>query len=167
MREFRIAALVVVVAMLGFLNVSRQAVAYDRDKSIKANLSGYEEVPTLSSPGSGQLRGHISGDDSSIAYELSYQDLEGTPLAAHIHLGARGTNGGVAAFLCGGGGKPPCPPAGSVSGTIVAADVIGPAGQGIAPGEFEEFLKAIRAGATYANVHTSLRPGGEIRGQID
>jgi hypothetical protein len=54
-----------------------------------------------------------------------------------------------------------------VSGTITSADVIGPAGQGIAPGEFDELVRALREGATYANVHTTLYPGGEIRGQID
>ena len=32
--------------------------------------------------------------------------------------------------------------------------------------EFAELVKAIRAGLTYANVHTSKFPGGEIRGQI-
>lgn len=56
--------------------------------------------------------------------------------AAHIHLGARATTGGVSAFLCG-GGKPSCPPTGgTVTGTITRADVIGPASQGIEPGEF-------------------------------
>jgi CHRD domain len=44
--------------------------------------------------------------------------------------------------------------------------VIGPAGQGISAGQFDELVDAIRAGATYANVHTTLYPGGEIRGQI-
>ena len=41
-----------------------------------------------------------------------------------------------------------------------------PFGQGIAPGEFAEFVRAIRAGVTYANVHSSMFPGGEIRTQI-
>ena len=45
--------------------------------------------------------------------------------------------------------------------------MVGPAGQGLAPGEFDELVRAMRAGATYANVHTTLVPGGEIRGQID
>jgi len=53
-----------------------------------------------------------------------------------------------------------------VTGVIDAADVIGPAGQGIAPGEFNELVRAIRSGNTYANVHTNMYPGGEIRGQI-
>jgi hypothetical protein len=54
-----------------------------------------------------------------------------------------------------------------VSGVIDAADVIGPAGQGIEAGSFEELVRAMRGGVTYANVHTTPRwPGGEIRGQI-
>ena len=58
-------------------------------------------------------------------------------------------------FLCGGGGKPACPnsPA-TVTGTVNASNIIGPAGQGVAPGEFEEAITAMRDGAAYANVHT-------------
>jgi hypothetical protein len=87
--------------------------------------------------------------------------------ASHIHLGQKDVNGGVSVFFCGGGGRPACTPtSGSFTGTITAADVIGPAGQGIAPGEFAELLAALRAGETYVNVHTNKHPGGEIRGQI-
>ena len=86
----------------------------------------------------------------------------GTPSAAHIHIGSRATNGGVSAFLCA-----PCPQQGTVTGTITPADVVGPAGQGIGPGEFEKLVRAIRAGHAYANVHTARWPGGEIRGQIN
>jgi CHRD domain len=54
-----------------------------------------------------------------------------------------------------------------VARTITADDVIGPAGQGIAAGEFAELVDAIRSGVTYANVHTLPQfGGGEIRGQI-
>jgi hypothetical protein len=53
-----------------------------------------------------------------------------------------------------------------VQGTLHAADVIGPAAQGIDPGQFGELVRAIRAGATYANVHTEKYPGGEIRTQL-
>jgi hypothetical protein len=53
-----------------------------------------------------------------------------------------------------------------VSGTITPASVVGPAAQGIATGEFGELVRALRAGAAYANVHTTTFPAGEIRGQI-
>jgi len=44
--------------------------------------------------------------------------------------------------------------------------VIGPSSQGVAAGEFDELIRAIRAGATYVNVHSTLYPPGEIRAQI-
>ena len=54
-----------------------------------------------------------------------------------------------------------------MTGTIRPLNVLGPSGQGIDPGEFDELIRAMRAGATYANVHsTPNRAGGEIRGQI-
>jgi hypothetical protein len=53
-----------------------------------------------------------------------------------------------------------------VTGVIDAADIIGPESQGIEPGSFGEAVRAMRAGATYANVHSTRWPMGEIRGQI-
>jgi hypothetical protein len=158
----------ILVALVAALAVAASADADRGGRSMKADLSGFEEVPVVSTTGTGELLARIANDESSIDYTLSYQDLEGTTTsAAHIHLGQPAVNGGVIAFLCGGGGKPACPPtSGSVSGTITAADVIGPAGQGIAAGEFGELIAALRARATYANVHTDKHPGGEIRGRI-
>jgi hypothetical protein len=64
-------------------------------------------------------------------------------------------------------GTQTCPQSGSVSGTIAAADVqAAPTTQQLAAGEILEVVAAIRAGAAYANVHTDISPGGEIRGQI-
>ena len=94
---------------------------------------------------------------------------------AHIHFGARATSGGVSVWLC--ANNPPittapagtqaCPArSGTITGTIAAANVVGPAAQGIAPGEFAELVAAIRAGATYVNVHTATNPPGEMRGQL-
>jgi len=136
----------------------------------KARLDGFEEVPALSSPGSGSFAARVR--HGSIDYALSYQDLDSDVLQAHIHFGQHGVNGGVSAFLCtnlgnGTPGTPECPPSpGTVRGTITAEDVVGPAAQGIEPGEFAELLDAIAAGATYVNVHTVDRMPGEIRGQI-
>ena len=139
------------------------AVAGDGGKSqFKADtLTGYQEVAapgTISTVGSGTFEAQLDGD--TINYTLTYNDLEGgAVLVAHIHFGARGF---------GGGGKPACPasPA-TVTGTITAADILGPAGQGIEAGSFDEAVRAIRAGAVYANVHTTRWGGGEIRGQVN
>ncbi|HEY6566307.1 MAG TPA: CHRD domain-containing protein [Actinomycetota bacterium] len=133
--------------------------------AVKTVLVGYQEVPANSTTGNGSFEAELG--HKSIDYRLAYGHLEGgTVLFAHIHLGRTATNGGVAVFLCGGGGKPTCPQSGVVEGTIVPADVVGPSGQGIEPGEFRELVRAIRRNATYINVHTEAFPGGEIRGNL-
>jgi len=144
------------------------AVTADDTDQFRARLNSYEEVPSKSTTGIGRFRARLV-DGGTIAYELSYSNVEGSAFAAHIHFGQRHTNGGVSAFLCGGGGKDPCPPAGgTVTGTVKAADVIGPADQGIEANSFGELIRAMRAGAAYVNVHTNPRfPGGEIRGQVE
>jgi len=138
----------------------------DKGGKARATLSGYEETPSVSTVAKGKFRAEIDGD--SIDYRLTYTGIEGgTTLAAHIHFGQRHTAGGVSAFLCGGGDKPACPTTGgTVEGTIDAADVIGPAGQGILAGQLNELVRALRAGATYVNVHSTTFPAGEIRGQV-
>ena len=150
------ATAVLLVAALGGLSSAQT--------SASATLDGYNEVPAVSTTGGGQFTLQIVGD--TMRYRLEYSGLEGNVLAAHIHLGQEDVNGGIIAFLCGGGGKPDCPQSGVVRGQIVASDIIGPEGQGIAPGEFDEAVAAIEAGVTYANVHSDKHPGGEIRGQI-
>ena len=138
---------------------------------MKATLTGFEETPVaLSTPARGTFQATVDSD--SMTYTLSYDGFPTAVLQSHIHFGQRGTTGGVSIFLCsnlgnGPAGTPACPsPGGSVTRTVTAADVIGPAGQGIAAGEWDEIIAAIRAGFAYANVHSSAFPAGEIRGQI-
>jgi hypothetical protein len=137
-----------------------------RNGGFHAKLDSFQEVPlTLSTTGEGKFKAKLR--NGVVEYKLRYSGLEGGAAgAAHIHLGRPAVAGGVIAFLCGGGDKPACPPSGEVTGTIDPADVIGPAAQGIDPGEFDEFVRAMKAGATYVNVHTSQYTDGEIRGQI-
>ena len=142
--------------------------------NFKELLTGYEEVPSVSTGASGEFNAQIR-KDSTVDWELSYSNLEGTVQQAHIHLGQQGVNGGISVFLCSNLTTPapppgtqacPAPPA-TISGVFRASNVIGPAAQGIAPGQFDELIAAMRAGATYVNVHSSTWPGGEIRSQID
>lgn len=149
-------------------------------KNIKESLTGFQEVPSVSTTGNGQFNARISNDESRIDWELSYSDLEGAVQQAHIHIGNVSVNGGITVFLCtnlgnGPAGTQPCPaPPATISGTIVAADVspnipatLAARNQGLNTGEIDELIRAIRAGATYVNVHSTTWPGGEIRSQID
>jgi hypothetical protein len=176
MRKRRLfGALIFVIPVV--LAAATYAVAGDngRNRFKGETLTGYQEVVgpgPISTVGTGTFDARLDGD--VITYTLTYRDLEGVLVtggvvtAAHIHFGQRSVGGGVIAFLCGGGGKPACPasPA-TVTGTIAAADIVGPAGQGIEPASFDEAVRALRAGAVYANVHTTRWPAGEIRGQVN
>jgi hypothetical protein len=141
----------------------------DHGNRFSAKLTGFEETPSESTPGHGSFRASLVGGNT-IHYQLHYEGFEaaeGNTLFAHIHFGQRGVAGGVSAFLCGGGDKPPCTPLqGDFEGDIDAADVVGPSGQGIAAGEMDELITAMRKGYTYANVHTTLNGPGLVRGQI-
>ena len=142
-------------------------------ETVHAKLTGYEEVPVIATAATGDLRLRIHGSDNEIDYSLSYEGLEGDVRQAHIHFGQAGVAAGISVWLCGTAlnpgpaGTPACPASGgSVSGTLTAANVVGPAGQLLAAGDMEELIRAIRAGVAYGNVHSSVATGGEIRGQL-
>lgn len=150
------------------------AASHDESSKIREQLSGLEEDPlALSTTGTGTFRLTVDQDDLELTYELSYADLEGAVTQAHIHLGGTAQSGGISTFLCSNLGNGPagtqaCPAApATIRGTITAANVIGPTGQGIAAGEMAELIAAIEADTTYVNVHTTKYPGGEIRSQLD
>jgi hypothetical protein len=178
MRKYLFALLVLVGAGTTLL-VAAFAVAGGGSHSISAKdgLTGYQETAlTLSTTGSGSFEAKVNNDDSSFDWTLSYGDLEGAVTQSHIHFGARGLTGGISIWLCKtastAANAPPgtadCPtPGGTLSGTADASDVVGPSGQGIEAGHFDEILAAIRAGKAYANVHSTKYPPGEIRGQLN
>jgi CHRD domain-containing protein len=134
--------------------------------TVSAHLIGFNETPSLNSTGDAQFTATLASD--KITFQLKYSGLSGPPLFAHVHIGQRGVAGGVSFFLCGGGSKPACPAStsGTVSGTVVASDVIGPIAQGFDAGDLTSVLKAIKGGVAYANMHTMKFPAGEIRGQL-
>jgi hypothetical protein len=174
--QFRL-KLAVGVAVLGIAGIGTAAVAHDRSR-VSAFLHGYEEVPAVSTGALASFSASINRGGESIDWKLTYGGtFNGTVTQGHIHLGQKTANGGVSVFFCtnlgnGPAGTQPCPqpaPDGrvTISGTWTAADVVGPAGQGIAAGELAELIRAIRAGVTYANIHSTTQGAGEIRGQVD
>jgi CHRD domain len=170
--------------------------ADDKEQKFSARLSGYNEVhfvagdPTVDPIVPPALRGAVStkatGSFSAklnragdiIDYVLSYKGLEGNVTQAHIHFGQRSTVGGIVVWLCQTKGNPApspvndpkvtpiCPTEGSVKGTITAGQVLAQTAQGINAGDLGELVRALRAEAAYANVHSSLFGPGEVRGQI-
>src|SRR4029079_1812560 len=111
-------------------------------------LNGWQEVADtagLASKGSGEFKAEIDDDKQTVEWKLSYTGLASAATVAHIHFGNRYLSGGVSVFFCGGGPtghvQPACPPGmtdvANISGTWTPPDIIGPAGQGIAPGEWD------------------------------
>ena len=152
--------------------------ATDRDNRnplprVAARLTPTQEVPPIVSLARGSFSATIDEAASTVTYELHYEGFDSEVVQAHLHTAQPGVNGGIMVWLCGSAslpgppGTPPCPQApGSVTGQLTAEQVMGPSAQGISPGEFDEMVRAIRNGITYANVHTTRYPAGEIRGQL-
>ncbi|HET7206958.1 MAG TPA: CHRD domain-containing protein [Terriglobales bacterium] len=175
MRKFRIEQLLLVA--LSLLIVSGVVGAAEKEKTqLRARLDGIHETnpSTIITNGTGTLTATVN-DDSSITYTLSYKNLSTPVTQAHIHIGATKITGGISVFFCsnlsnGPAGTPACPNdatnSGTVTHTVTAADVVGPAGQGVPAGDMADVVRAIASGVTYANVHTTAHPAGEIRGQI-
>jgi hypothetical protein len=174
----------VVVAALALLLVGAQGLVManrssDKDeRKLKTRLSGLNEPPAVLTGARGLFEATINDDESGFEYTLTYEDLEAPVTQSHIHIGQALVNGGISIWLCEtalnpapaavAAATPDCagPNSATVTGTVVPAQVIGPNGQGVSPGEFAEVLNAMRHRVAYVNVHSVRSPGGEIRGQL-
>jgi hypothetical protein len=166
----RSALLAAAVTAASIMILPRVALA----ETVHVTLTSYEEVPALSTTAGGQFRAFINDAAGTITYQLSYSGLTGDVAMAHIHFGQMGVNAGISVWLCQTvapfvdptGLAPSCVQSGTVTGVLRAANVVGPANQGIPPTQFDEIVAAIRAGVAYVNVHSAAFLGGEIRGQL-
>jgi hypothetical protein len=111
-------------------------------KTVSISLSGSEEVPSVATSGSGS--GNITiADDGSVSGSVTTTGVSGT--MAHIHMGAKGQNGGVIIPL-------------NKNGDMYTV----PAGAKLTDAQ----MAAFKAGNLYVNVHTATNKGGEVRGQL-
>jgi hypothetical protein len=144
---------------------------------LTATLTGDQEVPPVVTAATGSGSVVINGERTQLDFTLDVTGLFTSPIEqAHIHVGAAGVNGPVILFLCSDLDPPtgvPLPPlcsdtldgpAGLLTGTLTAADLIARPEQGV--NTFADAVNALLAGNTYMNVHTVNNPGGEIRGQL-
>jgi CHRD domain len=154
------------------LAVITSPVAAQLKRSYTAQLSGREEVPVRETRATGHVNFKLNKEGTELTYRLVVANIENV-VAAHIHLGGRGTNGPVVVTLYG----PTNPGSGRHSGVlaegiITAANLTGD----LAGKPLTDLVATFDAGTAYVNVHTddgapgSGRAGdipeGEIRGQI-
>ena len=111
---------------------------------ISISLSGLEEVPAVTTTAGGSFRGNLGAN--ALDAELSANGAGLTQ--AHIHLGAKGANGPVVAFLFGLDAVGVNAIHNAV--TITPDKLIGPLA-----GNWAGFVSALRSGGLYVNVHSS------------
>jgi hypothetical protein len=141
--------------------------------SYTTKLTGGEEVPPRTTPGSGEVAIQVSADGQSLTYTVTVRDITNVTMG-HIHVGAKGANGDIVLPLV-----PTAPPAGGPKsgvigqGTATAAQLVGP----LQGKTLTDLIAEMDAGNAYVNIHTgaggtpaTLQPGdlppGEIRGQL-
>ena len=151
------------------------------------NLSAANEVqtPPVVSPGTGLATITLDPTANTIEINVSFSGLTTPDNAAHIHCCAPlGTNAIVATTIPTFGAVPPNPPGGPpefplgvTSGTydqtfsLTAATFYNPAfvtaHGGTVAGAEAALVQGIETGMTYFNIHTTMFPMGEIRGQLE
>lgn len=127
-----------------------------------AALSGDQEVPAVTTTGTGIAAFTLSDDAASLDYVLVTNGLTDVT-QAHVHLGASGENGGVAAVLMGFTAQGVTTDGLLATGTLTDDDLIASGSFG---GTLAELVVEMAAGDTYVNVHDVTYPSGVIRGQI-
>ncbi|PEF61160.1 CHRD domain-containing protein [Bacillus cereus] len=126
-----------------------------------AKLRGINEVPPVETNARGKAFFKVSRDQIRLKFKLDLFDIENV-VVAHLHLGAKGTNGPVVAFLFGPITNPVSLEYAIFIGSITQEDLLGLlAGQTL-----DDLVREINSGNIYINVHTVQYPNGEIRGQL-
>jgi hypothetical protein len=136
-------------------------------------LNGPNESPPNASPGVGSAEITIDNVANTMRVQASFSGLLGTTNACHIHaptaVALTGT-AGVATLTPAFTGFPLGVTSGTMDHTFdltLTASYNSPfvtANGGTAAGAEAALLAAISAGKSYFNIHTTVVPGGEIRG---
>jgi hypothetical protein len=135
------------------------SLAYAEDQKFKANLSGENEVPPVTSAADGKVKIKVKGD--VIKSEINVTGISDVT-GAHIYTGNKSENGEIIVDLLKSGNKS------SADGRIIIQGEINPDDfEGSMAGKsLTDLQSAMATEGTYVNVLTSDNPDGEIRGQI-
>jgi hypothetical protein len=117
---------------------------------VSGTLSSSNEVPAVTTSGSGTFTGTYTPSTNSLSYSVTYAGLTGAPTGAHLHYGdAKHTTASPTV---------PFPPAslptttsGTFSGTVTLNAMQ---------------ADSLKAGRIYANIHTTANSGGELRANL-
>ena len=130
--------------------------------TLTAQLNGANETPTALNTGAfGSAIVTVNMTNRTVTYKVDVFNLPSGVAASHIHAGAAGTSGPVVVNFA-----PPVPASNdfSFSGSVKDTEFILRPDQGIRSAD--DMFQAILGGNSYVNVHSSVNPGGEIRGQL-
>lgn len=126
-----------------------------------AQLSGANETPGIASGSGGTATVTLNTATRSVTYRIDVYNLPSGATAAHFHAGGPGVAGPVVVnFTVVTGISNDF----SISGTATASDLVVRGDQGIR--SWDDFVEALILGQIYINVHSSVNPGGEVRGQV-
>jgi CHRD domain-containing protein len=133
--------------------------------TLRANLNGGEETPTILNTGAvGTVEVSVDATNREVAVTLKVFNLPTPATAGHIHIGSKGIGGPTVLNF---------PPSlvgrtgdftmvfrlGDTPGVFTARPAIG-------INSIEDAIQAIVGGNAYVNVHSIQNSGGEIRGQL-
>src|SRR5690349_9690459 len=69
-------------------------------RSFRASLVSFNEVPSVSSPAKGQFYAVVNAEGTAFTYWLSYSGMTENVSQSHIHFGQHHVNGGISVWLC-------------------------------------------------------------------
>ncbi len=141
------AAIVVVAGVTGIAGMVSAG-----GRPLSTDLSGAEEAPGPGdSDATGQADLTLNEGQGEVCFDLSWAQIDGTVVAAHIHVGDAGTPGPIVVEL--------------FMGTAFAGT---DAASGCVDEVDRDLIKAIRQNpsAYYVNVHSTVFPAGAVRGQL-
>jgi hypothetical protein len=153
MRALRIALALVAVSAASVVRA---------DFIATTELLGANETPPTGSLAAGTASVFFNAAADTLTYQVEFAGLEAPATMAHIHFGDPGVAGPVLFAFTNQG--PPAATSGAFMGILTAADLHPDPGAGITT--FAQAVAAIETGHTYANLHSGVFPGGEIRGQL-
>ena len=127
----------------------------------RAYLKGRNEVPPVKTLACGDAVFHWNQAANRLSFKLAMRNIR-KATQGHIHLGRKGENGPVVAYLFGPSKFGITVRRGVVRGILRNCDLTGP----LKGKTIRDLVREIARGNTYVNVHTVQHPNGEIRGQI-